>query len=242
MASRIAVIGAGGRMGSAACDAIEADEDLILATRIGREDAVELDGCDIALELSTPKSVASNTLNAIDQGVHVVVGATGLSEADLEEIERRAEEKSVAVLVAPNFAVGAILMMQFAKQAARFFDHAEIIERHHEKKIDAPSGTSLRTAALMEEAHEGPWSAPNDETESLAGARGGDAYGVHIHSLRLPGSVAHQEVVFGAPGEVLTIKHDSLDRSSFMPGIVLALKKVPHLKGITVGLEHLLDL
>lgn len=238
----VAVIGAHGRMGSAACAAIEADEGLQLGPLIGRDDPLALDGCDVALELSTPKSVRANTIGAIEQGVHVVVGASGLSAADLKEIEALAHEHSVGVVVAPNFALGAVLMMHFARQAARWFDRAEVIERHHEKKLDAPSGTATRTAALMNEARDGVWERTSEEEATVRGARGADVGGVQVHSLRLPGSVAHQEVLFGAPGETLTIKHDSLDRSSFMPGILLALKRVPELKGLTVGLEHLLDL
>lgn len=242
MTLQVAVIGANGRMGSAACAAIEADDDLAIAARIGRDDPLKLEGCDVALELSTPASVRENTCSAIGQGVHVVVGASGLSASDLRDIEALADEHSVGVLVAPNFALGAVLMMHFARQAAQWFDRAEIVERHHDKKLDAPSGTAARTAQLMDSVHEGPWASSPDEKESVAGARGADVDGVRIHSLRLPGSVAHQEVLFGAPGETLSIKHDSLDRSSFMPGILLALKRVPELSGLTVGLEHLLDL
>jgi 4-hydroxy-tetrahydrodipicolinate reductase len=227
-------------MGTSACAAIKGDAELELGAQIGRGDAPEFAGHDVVLELSTPSSVRGNTIAALTEGVPVVVGATGLSASDLRDIEAAAKSHSAAALVIPNFALGAVLMMRFAQQAARFFDRAEIIERHHEKKLDAPSGTARRTAELMNETHAGPWGEIAGDDGS--GARGEDVDGVHIHSLRLPGSVAHQEVLFGAPGEVLTIKHDSLDRSSFMPGILLAVKAVPEMSGLTVGLEHLLDL
>ncbi|MDQ3955714.1 MAG: 4-hydroxy-tetrahydrodipicolinate reductase, partial [Actinomycetota bacterium] len=145
------------------------------------------------------------------------------------------------VFVAPNFAIGAVLMMRFAQQATPYFSTAEIVERHHTKKLDAPSGTALRTADLMNEARSDPWTATSD-AETLGGSRGGERDGVRIHSLRVDGSVAHQEVVLGGAGETLTIRHDSLDRSSFMPGVVLAVKKVSGLEGLVVGLENLLDL
>lgn len=240
MTLRVAVIGAHGRMGTAACHSIAADPALELGAQIGRADALDFTGHDVVLELSTPSTVRDNTLAALEQAVPVVVGATGLTASDLRDLEAAAASHSVAVLVIPNFALGAVLMMQFAQQAARFFERAEIIERHHDKKLDAPSGTARRTAELMNDAHGRPWAEVSGDADP--GARGEDVGGVRIHSLRLPGSVAHQEVLFGAPGEVLTIRHDSLDRSSFMPGILLALKAAPQMSGLTVGLEHLLDL
>lgn len=206
-------------MGSATCDAISSDDDLELVARIGHGDAPEglLEaGAGVAVDFTTPRVVKDNIRFCLTNGVHVVVGTTGLSEEDLAEIRSWTEEGSANALVAPNFAMGAILMMKFAAEAARYYDRAEIIERHHEKKLDAPSGTALRTAALM----------------------GGD---VPIHSVRLPGLVAHQEVVLGGQGETLTIRHDSIDRASFMPGVLLAVKRVGDHRGLTVGLEHLLD-
>jgi 4-hydroxy-tetrahydrodipicolinate reductase len=240
---RVGVIGAAGRMGAAACDAIEAAGDLELVARVGREDPLERlveASAEVAVELTTPSSVADNSRFCVENGIHTVIGATGLTDDDLSGLDAAAREQGVGVFVAPNFALGAVLMMRFAAEAARYFEWAEIVERHHEKKLDAPSGTSLRTAALMNEARSGEWGVGSDEG-SLPGARGGDAEGIRIHSLRVPGSVAHQEVVFGAPGETLTIRHDSLDRSSFMPGVLLAVRKVASLRGVTVGLEKLLD-
>jgi 4-hydroxy-tetrahydrodipicolinate reductase len=194
------------------------------------------------VDFTTPDSVRTNVDFCLDHGIHVVVGTTGLTEDDLADIDARAASSDANAFVAPNFALGAVLMMRFAAQAAPFFDTAEIVERHHEKKLDAPSGTALRTAALMNQGRGAEWAELADSKETLAGSRGGDASGVRIHSLRVAGSVAHQEVVLGSAGETLTIRHDSLDRSSFMPGVVLAVKKVASLDGLTVGLEKLLDL
>jgi 4-hydroxy-tetrahydrodipicolinate reductase len=235
-------------MGAETCRAIEADDELELVARIGSNDDLgELTAAraEVAVDFTTPDAVKANVLWCVGHGVHAVVGTTGLGPDDLDDIAAAAEAGGTAAFVAPNFALGAVLMMSFAAQAARYYDAAEVIERHHEKKADAPSGTALRTASLMSEARKEKWAsdrAPGHERESLSGARGGDADGVHIHSVRLPGSVAHQEVIFGGVGETLTIRHDSLDRSSFMPGVVLAIKKVRGLSGLVVGLENLLDL
>ncbi len=218
MPLKVGVLGAAGRMGSTVCDAVGADEDLELVARVDSSDRLEKlveAEADVAVDFTTPGAVKANVLFCLDNGIHVVVGTTGLSDDDVDDIRSRADRANA--LIAPNFAVGAVLMMQFAAQASRFYEHAEIIERHHEKKLDAPSGTALRTATLMD---------------------GEPA----IHSVRLPGLVAHQEVQFGAPGETLTIRHDSIDRISFMPGVVLAVKRVAELDGVTVGLENLLDL
>jgi 4-hydroxy-tetrahydrodipicolinate reductase len=178
----------------------------------------------------------------LEHGIHAVVGATGLSKKDIEDLSERAREGTAQLFVAPNFAMGAVMMMRFAAQAAPLFDTAEIVERHHEKKVDAPSGTSLRTAELMNEARGVPWLAAATDNEALAGSRGGDVSGIRVHSIRSAGSVAHQEVILGSAGETLSIRHDSLDRASFMPGVLLAIKKVSQLDAPTVGLEHLLDL
>jgi 4-hydroxy-tetrahydrodipicolinate reductase len=241
--ARVGVIGAYGRMGSEACKAIEQDADLELVARVGRGDPLDVltdEHAHVAVEFTTPDTVKRNVLWCAERGVNVVVGATGLSHADLDEIKSACKASGARVFVAPNFAIGAVLMMRFAALAAPFFSRAEIIERHHDKKLDAPSGTALRTAALMNEARLHEWSRAGRE-EKLPGSRGGDASGIGIHSLRLEGSVAHQEVILGGPGQTLTIRHDSIDRSSFMPGLILALKRVAELEGVTVGLEHLLD-
>lgn len=230
-------------MGSETCRAVDSDGELELVARVGRDDPLESlvsARAQVAVEFTTPDSVKENVRFCLSHGIHCVIGATGLSEDDLEEV--RGWTGAANAFVAPNFALGAVLMMSFAASAAKHFDTAEIVERHHERKVDAPSGTALRTARLMDEARGGrPWDS-RAGTESLAGSRGGDAAGVRIHSLRVPGSVAHQEVVLGAAGETLTIRHDSIDRTSFMPGVVLACKRVAHLDGLVVGLEHLLDL
>jgi 4-hydroxy-tetrahydrodipicolinate reductase len=241
---RVGVIGHAGRMGAETCRAIEADDELELVARIGSNDELgELTAAraEVAVDFTTPDAVKANVLWCLGHDVRAVVGTTGLGPEDLDDIAAAAEAGGGAAFVAPNFALGAVLMMRFAAQAARYYDAAEVIERHHEKKADAPSGTALRTASLMREARKEKWAVGRGR-ESLSGARGGDADGVHIHSVRLPGSVAHQEVIFGGVGETLTIRHDSLDRSSFMPGVVLAIKKVRGLSGLVVGLENLLDL
>lgn len=215
---KVGVLGAAGRMGATVCEAVEADDDLELVARVDEDDPLQVlvdAGSEVAVDFTTPSVVKDNVLFCLDNGIHAVVGTTGLTDTDVDDI--RSHTVKANAFIAPNFALGAVLMMHFAAQASRLYDHAEIIERHHEKKLDAPSGTALRTASLME---------------------GEPA----IHSVRLPGLVAHQEVQFGAPGETLTIRHDSLDRVSFMPGVVLAVKKVGELDGVTVGLENLLDL
>lgn len=242
---KVAVIGASGRMGSEVCRSVEADPQLELVARVDANDALEdivRRGAQVAVEFTTPASVRANVDFCLEQGVHVVVGATGLTAADLADLEQTATAAGVNVFVAPNFAIGAVLMMRFAAAAAPHFDSAEIIERHHEKKLDAPSGTALRTAEMMNAARRRDWVSPSEEKESLDGARGGRADGLRVHSVRMPGSVAHQEVILGSSGETLTIRHDSLDRGSFMPGVLLAVKRVRDLPPLTVGLEHLLDL
>lgn len=232
-------------MGTATCEAVEGDDDLSLVARVGGDDDLDLllsTGAEVAVDFTTPDAVKDNIRFCVNHGVHAVVGTTGLSAGDFEEIESWTEDGSANVFVAPNFAVGAVLMMRLAAQAAPFFDTAEIIERHHTKKRDAPSGTSLRTASLMNDARGKPWQVIEGAAQMLEGSRGGDVAGIRIHSLRVAGSVAHHEVVLGSEGETLSIRHDSLDRSSFMPGVLLAVRRVPALPGLTVGLEHLLDL
>jgi 4-hydroxy-tetrahydrodipicolinate reductase len=238
---KVAVIGAYGRMGAEVCRAVETEDDLELTAKVGRQDSPDsLSGAEVAVEFSTPEAVKNNVLQSLERELDVVVGATGLTPADLTEIEGLATGSGRRVLVAPNFAVGAVLMMRFAAAAAPHFDMVEIVERHHEGKLDAPSGTALRTAALINQVRTPPGSS---EGGNVSPSRGLDAGGVRVHSLRLPGSVAHQEVVLGGPGQTLTIRHDSIDRSSFMPGVLLAIRRVGDLPAsLTVGLEHLLDL
>jgi 4-hydroxy-tetrahydrodipicolinate reductase len=236
--TRVAVIGADGRMGSAVCAAVEAAEDLQLVARIDAADSLEdaLDaGADVAVEFTTPDSVKANAAWLLERGVHVVVGATGLTDDDLADLERATGPANL--FVAPNFAIGAVLLMQLAAQVAAHLPHVEITELHHDRKVDAPSGTALRTAKLIADAR---GDAPEVPGPNGHPARGDVVDGVPIHSVRLPGLVASQEVVFGGEGQTLSIRHDSIDRSSFMPGVVLAVRRVAGLPGLTVGLEHLL--
>lgn len=242
---KVGVIGAAGQMGSEVCKAVDADDDLELAATIRHGDPLEglTDaGTDVAVEFSSHAAAKDNALFCLANNIHVVIGTTGFTDDDLAEIERAATGGKANAFVAPNFALGAVLMMRFATEAARYFATAEIIERHHQRKLDAPSGTSLRTARLMNDARGKPWATMEGESEAIEGSRGGEVGGIRIHSMRDPGSVAHQEVTLGAPGELLTIRHDSLERSSFMPGVILAVKKISGLDGLTVGLENLLDL
>jgi 4-hydroxy-tetrahydrodipicolinate reductase len=244
MGLRVGVLGAAGRMGATVCAAVENDEDLELVARVDIDDSIKSlvdNGAEVAVDFTTPDAARDNILFCLDNSIHVVVGTTGLAPNDLDVIRERAEASKANAFVAPNFAVGAVLMMRFAAAAAPYFRNAEIIERHHENKIDAPSGTALRTAQLMNEQRPEAWTAIESSKETLSGSRGGEEGGVRIHSVRVPGSVAHQEVILGSPGETLTIRHDSLDRASFMPGVLLAVKKVGELDGLTVGLEALLD-
>jgi 4-hydroxy-tetrahydrodipicolinate reductase len=179
----------------------------------------------------------------IDNGIHAVVGTTGFTDERLNQVESWVKTKpNVAVLIAPNFAIGAVLSMHFAKQAARFFESAEVIELHHPQKADAPSGTAGRTARLIAQARKGLPPNPDATSTGIEGARGADVDGIPVHSVRLAGLVAHQEVLFGTQGETLTIRHDSLDRTSFVPGVLLAVRKVGEHPGLTVGLEPFLDL
>lgn len=233
-------------MGSETCRAVEADEELELVARVGRDDSLDAltqGSAEVAVEFTNHAFVKDHALFCLSHGIHIVIGTTGFSDDDLAEIEKAANDGTANAFYAPNFALGAVLMMQFAAKAAPHFATAEIIERHHQRKLDAPSGTSLMTAHKMNDARgDALWVTPEGQTEKVKGSRGGEVEGIQIHSLRDPGSVAHQEVILGNTGEILTIKHDSLDRVSFMPGVVLAIRRVAGLGPLTVGLEHLLDL
>ncbi|MFM8503221.1 MAG: 4-hydroxy-tetrahydrodipicolinate reductase [Actinomycetota bacterium] len=248
MAIRVAVLGARGRMGLEVCRAIKATSDLELVAEIDLGDSLDLlksSKAEVMVDFTTPESVMGNLKFAIENGIHSVVGTTGFDKAKIDSLKNLlAANPKVGLLVAPNFGLAAVLMMQFAATAARYFESAEIIELHHPEKADAPSGTATRTAELMSEAREKAKLAPMPDktSKSLDGARGAKVGDIPIHSVRLRGLVAHQEVLFGEKGETLTIRHDSLDRSGYMPGVLLGVREVSQNPGLTVGLEHYLKL
>ncbi|OON76467.1 4-hydroxy-tetrahydrodipicolinate reductase [Streptomyces tsukubensis] len=245
---RVAVIGAKGRIGSEAVRAVEAAEDLELVAALGRGDSPETlsdSGAQVAVELTTPDSVMDNVAYCVGHGVHAVVGTTGWTEERLARLEGELESSpGTGVLIAPNFSIGAVLTMKFAERAAKYFESVEVVELHHPRKADAPSGTATRTAQLIAAARAAAGRAPQPDATATAldGARGADVDGVPVHSVRLRGLLAHQEVLLGGEGETLTIRHDSLHHSSFMPGILLGVRRVVDTPGLTFGLEHFLDL
>jgi 4-hydroxy-tetrahydrodipicolinate reductase len=242
---KVGVIGSKGRMGRAVCAAVEAAPDLELGPLVDVGDDVEaVAGADVAVVFSTPDVVVDHVLACVRMGVHAVVGTTGWNPERLDRVRAALDGEAVAVLVAPNFALGAVLLMRFAALAAPHYESVEIVELHHPEKVDAPSGTARHTAELVaaarREAGSGP--IPDATSTSLEGARGADVDGVRVHSVRLRGLVAHEEVLLGAPGEQLTLRHDSFDRASFMPGVLLGVRRIADRPGLTVGLEHLLEL
>jgi len=237
---RVAVLGARGRLGSEVVLAVQEADDLELAGAYDKGDALVLSGADVAVDFTHPDAVMDNLRACLDAGVHAVVGTTGFTEQRLEQVRGWLDGTPLGVLVAPNFGIAAVLMMQFAAQAARFFESVEIIELHHPGKADAPSGTARRTAELVAEARRGMAPMPDATTTALDGARGATVDGVHVHAIRLAGLVAHQEVLLGGAGESLTIRHDSYDRKSFMPGVLIGVRSIGARPGLTVGLEHLL--
>jgi 4-hydroxy-tetrahydrodipicolinate reductase len=245
---RVGVLGARGRMGAEVCGAVDAAPDLELVAMIDQGDWLfnaSDAAAEVVVDFTTPEVVMDNLHWCIDQGINVVVGTSGFTEQRLSRVRSWLERKpSVGVVIAPNFAVGAVLMMEFASRAARFFDSVEVIEEHHPDKLDAPSGTALRTAQMVAEARAaaGAPPMPDATTDHLAGARGAEVEGVRVHSVRARGLVAHQEVLFGTAGQTLTIRHDSYDRSSFMPGVLLAVRSVVRRPGLTVGLAPLLGI
>ncbi|MFC1444323.1 4-hydroxy-tetrahydrodipicolinate reductase [Streptacidiphilus sp. N1-10] len=241
---RVAVVGATGRIGSEAVRAVESAPDLELVAALGRADKREklVDaGAQVAIELTHPDQVMANVEFCVNNGIHAVVGTTGWTPERLEALRTwLAGAPGTGVLIAPNFSIGAILTMRFAQQAARFYESVEVVELHHRNKADAPSGTATRTAQLIAAARAEAGLAPQEDptTHGLDGARGADVDGVPVHSVRLRGLLAHQEVLFGDQGETLTIRHDSLHHSSFMPGILLGVRRVVDAPGLTVGLEN----
>jgi 4-hydroxy-tetrahydrodipicolinate reductase len=244
---KVGVLGARGRMGRTVCETIEDAPDTELGGQVDHGDALEaLLGSDVIVDFTHVAAVMDNLRWCVEHGLNVVVGTSGFGDERLAEVRSWTDKTpDVRVLIVPNFSIGAVLMMNFAVQAARFFESAEIIELHHNRKMDAPSGTALRTAGLIGEARtKAGLGAPPDATEKeLDGARGTTVDDIHVHSIRLSGLLAHQEVLFGGHGETLTIRHDSLDRASFMPGVMLAVRNLSSLPaGLTVGLEPLLGL
>ena len=243
---RVGVLGAKGKVGATMVTAVEAAEDLKFSAGVDAGDPLSLlvdNQTDVVIDFTHPDVVMANLKFLIDNGIHAVVGTTGFTDERLSQVkEWLADEPDVAVLIAPNFAIGAVLSMHFAQQAARFFESAEVIELHHPQKADAPSGTAARTARLIAEARKDLPPNPDATSTGLEGARGADVDGIPVHSVRLAGLVAHQEVLFGTRGETLTIRHDSLDRTSFVPGVLLAVRSVHEHPGLTVGIEPLLDL
>ena len=239
----VAVLGARGRMGSEVVKAVEAAEGLALVAALDMGDSLEqLKGsaAHVVVDFTTPDSVMANLEFLINHGINVVVGTTGFDDAKLATVKGwLAQNPSVGVLIAPNFAIGAVLMMEFAAKAAHYFESAEIIELHHPAKVDAPSGTATRTAELMSAARKeaGLGAMPDATTTALDGARGALVGGIPVHSVRARGLVAHQEVLFGGLGETLTIRHDSIDRAGFMPGVILGVRKIVNTPGLTHGLD-----
>ena len=233
-------------MGSQVCQAVTSAEGLELVGRFDAgDDLGDLGGASVAVEFSVPDASPANVAHCVAHGVHVVVGTTGWDGARLATLgEQLAQQPSVGVLIAPNFAIGAILMMRFAQEAARFYESVEVIELHHPNKVDAPSGTAARTASLIAAARSeaGLGAVPDATTQDPDGARGSRVDGIPVHSVRLRGLVAHQEVLLGGEGEMLTLRHDSFDRTSFMPGVLEGVRGVAAHPGLTVGLEHYLGL
>jgi 4-hydroxy-tetrahydrodipicolinate reductase len=242
----VGVVGADGRMGSQVCATVEGTDDLDLVARVDDGDPLDrLSDADVVVDFTHPGVVMDTIRWCVDHGVHVVAGTSGFTDERLQTIRGwLGETPRVGVLVVPNFSIGAVLMMRFAAQAARFYESVEVVELHHPDKVDAPSGTARRTAELIAAAREdaGLGPVPDATRDQLAGARGADVSGIAVHSVRMRGLVAHQEVLFGGTGETLTIRHDSLQRESFMPGVVAAIRAVSGRPGVTVGLDGILGL
>ncbi|MBF1353324.1 MAG: 4-hydroxy-tetrahydrodipicolinate reductase [Megasphaera micronuciformis] len=263
---RVLVSGADGRMGSETVKAVLADNELEFVggtslMNVGKDagevigisslglplygslnEALKMAKPDVVVDFTTPAAIYGNVKTCIENGTNIVVGTTGLTAQQRNELDEAAKKADVAVFIAPNFSVGAVLMMKYSAEISKYLPDVEIIELHHNNKLDAPSGTAKMTAEKIARARReaGAEPAPDKTHESLTGARGAAVEGIPVHSVRLPGYVAHQEVLFGGYGEILTVRHDSLDRKSFMPGVVLAVKKVDSRKGVTFGLEHYL--
>jgi len=238
---KVGVVGANGRMGQAVVTAVTAADDCELIACVDQGDDLNaINDCDVIVDFTTPDVVMPTLQHCIANGVHCVVGTTGFDDQRLDQLRGwLAQHPNVGVLIAPNFGIGAVLMMQFAQAAAPYFESVEIIELHHPDKVDAPSGTARHTAELMSKVRQeqGVAISPDATTQEIAGARGATVGDVRVHSVRARGLVAHQEVIFGGVGETLTIRHDSMDRTSFMPGVLLGVRRVGDHPGLTVGLD-----
>ncbi|MCC6227439.1 MAG: 4-hydroxy-tetrahydrodipicolinate reductase [Microthrixaceae bacterium] len=243
---RVGVLGAKGKVGTTMCDAVRAAADLTFTAGVDAGDPLSLltdTGTEAVIDFTHPDVVMENLKFLIDNGIHAVVGTTGFTDDRLAQVrDWLAERPAAGVLIAPNFAIGAVLSMYFAQKAAPYFESAEVIELHHPQKADAPSGTATRTARMIAEARKGLPPNPDATSTGLPGARGADVDGIPVHSVRVTGLVAHQEVLFGTMGETLTIRHDSIDRTSFVPGVLLAVRRIAERPGLTLGIEPLLDL
>ncbi|MCW2521404.1 MAG: dihydrodipicolinate reductase [Mycobacterium sp.] len=243
---RVGVLGAKGKVGATIVDAVKAADDLSLTAEVDAGDPLALftdSQTEVVVDFTHPDVVMGNLEFLIGAGINAVVGTTGFTDERIAQVRSwLADRPDVAVLIAPNFAIGAVLSMAFAKQAARFFESAEVIELHHPFKADAPSGTAARTARLIAEARKGLPPNPDATSTGIEGARGADVDGIPVHSIRLAGLVAHQEILFGTQGETLTIRHDSLDRTSFVPGVLLGVRNVAARPGLTIGIEPLMGL
>ncbi|GAW91773.1 4-hydroxy-tetrahydrodipicolinate reductase [Calderihabitans maritimus] len=262
---RVIVTGATGRMGKEVVKGILNDPELLLVGAIDlrflEQDIGPLVGMnpagvyvredlkktileskpDVMVDFTIADAAVENAIIALENGVYPVIGTTGMNEEQLERIHLLCEQRGLAAVIAPNFAIGAVLMMRFAREAAKYFPQVEIIELHHDQKLDAPSGTALKTAEMLMEERQVINPTEDNSYEKIKGVRGGDYKGIRIHSIRLPGLVAHQEVIFGGLGQTLSLRHDSINRESFIPGVLLAIKKVKRMKGVIYGLENLLE-
>lgn len=246
----VAVCGSNGKMGKEVVRAVNEDNELTLVAQIdivdgeysSIKDASAQKKIDVLVDFTQPKSIYENAQYCLNNGINIVIGTTGLSDEQIANLKSLSEQNKVSCLIAPNFSTGAVLMMMFAKQAAKYFDNAEIIELHHNQKKDAPSGTAVKTALMMSEASEKSFVIGNcPETETIKGARGGISYSdIHIHSVRMPGYIASQEVLFGSSGQTFKIRHDSMNRECYMPGVLMAVKHVMTKSEFIYGLENIM--
>lgn len=246
----VAVCGANGKMGQEVVKAVNSAEDMTLVAKIdifnGQfatiKDAKDSVKIDVLIDFTQPASIYENALYCLNNGINIVIGTTGLSDSQIEELRKLSNEKQVSCLIAPNFSTGAVLLMKFAKMASKYFDNAEIIELHHNQKKDAPSGTAIKTAQLMAEENNNFTTGNCPEKETIEGSRGGVSYNnIHIHSVRMPGYIASQEVLFGANGQIMTLRHDSMNRECYMSGVLLATRFVNDNNKFIYGLENIME-